>query len=149
MAKRKTLSKKTRFEVFKRDSFTCQYCGKQAPDVVLEIDHINPVSKGGNNDLTNLVTACFDCNRGKTDKKISDDAVVKKQMNELEKLNVRREQIEMVFEWKQELLSQDNEIIDKIVNLIDDEYTPRGNKINENGRDSIKKSYKNTVSILY
>lgn len=142
MAKRKTLSKKTRFEVFKRDSFTCQYCGKQAPDVVLEIDHINPVSKGGNNDLTNLVTTCFDCNRGKTDKKISDDAVVKKQMNELEKLNVRREQIEMVFEWKQELLSQDNEIIDKIVNLIDDEYTPRGNKINENGRDSIKKSYK-------
>ena len=43
MAKRKGISKKTRFDVFKRDSFTCQYCGKSAPDVVLQVDHINPV----------------------------------------------------------------------------------------------------------
>lgn len=46
MAERKTISKKTRFEVFKRDSFTCQYCGRTAPDVILEIDHINPVNNG-------------------------------------------------------------------------------------------------------
>ena len=43
MAKRKNLSKSVRFEVFKRDSFKCQYCGKSAPDVVLEVDHIIPV----------------------------------------------------------------------------------------------------------
>ena len=71
MAKRKGISKSTRFEVFKRDSFTCQYCGKSAPDVVLEVDHINPVSKGGDNDISNLITACFDCNRGKKDKKLT------------------------------------------------------------------------------
>ena len=65
---RKSLSKKLRFEIFKRDQFTCQYCGQQPPDVVLEVDHIMPVSKGGDNDEMNLVTACFDCNRGKADR---------------------------------------------------------------------------------
>ena len=65
MAERKALSKKLRFEVFKRDKFTCQYCGRMAPDVILEVDHINPVAEGGNNNFNNLVTACQDCNRGK------------------------------------------------------------------------------------
>lgn len=60
------ITKKLRFEVFKRDGFACQYCGKMPPSVTLEIDHINPRSKGGNNDINNLITACFDCNRGKT-----------------------------------------------------------------------------------
>lgn len=65
MNKRKPLSKKNRFEVFKRDLFTCQYCGNSPPLVILEVDHITPVSKGGDNDQDNLITACFDCNRGK------------------------------------------------------------------------------------
>jgi hypothetical protein len=63
---RKGLSKKVRFEVFKRDSFTCQYCGKQPPDVVLHVDHINPVASGGDNDPLNLITSCQDCNLGKS-----------------------------------------------------------------------------------
>lgn len=62
---RVALSKRVRFEVFKRDQFTCQYCGKHPPDVILECDHITPVAEGGDNDEGNLVTACFDCNRGK------------------------------------------------------------------------------------
>lgn len=62
---RKAISKKTRFEVFKRDSFTCQYCGAHPPESILEPDHINPVCNGGGNDLNNLITSCFDCNRGK------------------------------------------------------------------------------------
>lgn len=61
-----SLSKKIRFEVFKRDSFQCGYCGKTPPGVVLEVDHIHPKSKGGENDMDNLITACFDCNRGKS-----------------------------------------------------------------------------------
>lgn len=65
MAKRKPLTKKARFEVFKRDGFVCQYCGNHPPSVILEVDHIEPVSKGGTNLIDNLVTACFDCNRGK------------------------------------------------------------------------------------
>jgi hypothetical protein len=66
MAERKPISKKVRFDVFKRDGFACQYCGCTPPAVVLEIDHIHPVAKGGTNQVDNLLTACFDCNRGKS-----------------------------------------------------------------------------------
>lgn len=59
------ISKRLRFEVFKRDNFTCVYCGRQAPEVVLEADHRQPRSQGGKDVIANLVTACFDCNRGK------------------------------------------------------------------------------------
>lgn len=61
-ASRKSLSKRTRFEVFKRDGFTCQYCGSKPPDVVLHCDHVVAVANGGTNDLTNLITSCADCN---------------------------------------------------------------------------------------
>jgi len=60
-----SISKKIRFEVFKRDGFRCAYCGKSPPDVLLEIDHIQPKSKRGKDDVNNYLTACFDCNRGK------------------------------------------------------------------------------------
>jgi DnaD/phage-associated family protein len=63
---RKPLSVRTRFEVFKRDEFTCRYCGRTTPDVVLEVDHVVPVVEGGSNDPMNLVTACWDCNSGKS-----------------------------------------------------------------------------------
>ena len=122
MAKRKNLSKSVRFEVFKRDSFKCQYCGKSAPDVVLEVDHIIPVSKGGDNDISNLITACFDCNRGKSDKKLTDKQSAKLQKEELDKLNARREQLEMIAEWRKELLNLMNESIDKIVEIINQEF---------------------------
>jgi hypothetical protein len=59
------LSKRLRFEVFKRDRFTCQYCGRRPPDVVLEADHIIPRVEGGQDEIHNLTTACADCNRGK------------------------------------------------------------------------------------
>src|SRR5262245_52949793 len=51
--------------VLSRDKKTCQICGRKAPEVPLEIDHIIPVSKGGTNDASNLQALCFDCNRGK------------------------------------------------------------------------------------
>lgn len=142
MAKRRNLSKKLRFEVFKRDDFTCQYCGKKAPDVVLEVDHIEPVAKGGTNEITNLITACFECNRGKSDKKISDNATVKKQMNELEQLNARREQIEMVFKWKEELLKIDDNAVTKLIQIIETEYLHNGKRATEIGRNSIERAYK-------
>lgn len=65
MAERKALSKKTRFNVFKRDEFRCCYCGNHPPHVILEVDHIVPVASYGGNDMDNLITSCFDCNRGK------------------------------------------------------------------------------------
>ena len=51
-----SVSKSVRFEIFARDAFTCQYCGRRPPEVVLELDHIHPRAKGGSDDLTNLIT---------------------------------------------------------------------------------------------
>jgi len=54
-----------RFAVLERDGFKCQFCGKDAPEAHLEIDHIVPQAAGGDDSFDNLVTACVDCNRGK------------------------------------------------------------------------------------
>lgn len=59
------ISKKLRFEVFKRDGFVCQYCGSHPPKVVLHVDHIVAVAEGGGNNSDNLVTSCQPCNLGK------------------------------------------------------------------------------------
>lgn len=59
-----------RFKVLMRDGFKCKYCGKTGDEKQLEVDHIIPRSRGGTNALVNLVTACFECNRGKRDKMI-------------------------------------------------------------------------------
>lgn len=56
---------KLRFEIFKRDNFTCQYCGRKAPEVKLTIDHREAQSTGGSDDISNLKTCCEDCNSGK------------------------------------------------------------------------------------
>ena len=141
MAKRKGISKKTRFDVFKRDSFTCQYCGKSAPDVVLEVDHINPVSKGGDNDISNLITACFDCNRGKRDKKLTENQTIKKQKEELDKLNQRREQLEMMAQWRTELLNLENEEADKLMKLVSDSLG-LNSKLTDTGKTKMKRLIK-------
>jgi len=104
---RKGISKKLRFEIFKRDKFTCQYCGRTAPDVVLHVDHIHPVSRGGENDLLNLITSCFDCNAGKAARELGDDAVIAKQRKQLDDLQERREQLSMMMDWQRELLHMD------------------------------------------
>ena len=65
MTKRKAISKKVRFDVFKRDAFTCQYCGAHPPEVILHVDHIHPVFEGGTNEESNLITSCAPCNLGK------------------------------------------------------------------------------------
>jgi hypothetical protein len=56
--------------IFERDNYTCQYCG--ARGVRLECDHVHPVSRGGLDHPSNLVTACFSCNRSKRDKLIGE-----------------------------------------------------------------------------
>jgi hypothetical protein len=65
-----TIPLSVRFQILERDSFTCRFCGKRAPETELEVDHIFPRSKGGTDDTSNLVTACRDCNRGKGDRTI-------------------------------------------------------------------------------
>lgn len=57
-------------KVFKRDHYTCTYCGRK--NVKMEIDHIIPVSKGGSDDLSNLTTSCRRCNAQKKDKTLEE-----------------------------------------------------------------------------
>jgi hypothetical protein len=54
-----------RFQILRRDRYTCRYCGASAPNVVLVVDHVIPRSRGGTNAAANLVTACEGCNLGK------------------------------------------------------------------------------------
>lgn len=60
-----SIGNRLRFEVLRRDGFACRYCGATGDDAALEVDHIEPRSKGGSDDIDNLITACFACNRGK------------------------------------------------------------------------------------
>lgn len=65
-ARRPTMPSSKRFAVLARDNYTCQYCGRKPPDVTLQIDHRLPFSLGGTDELRNLVTACSECNGGKS-----------------------------------------------------------------------------------
>lgn len=108
MGQRKAISKSLRFEVFKRDSFTCQYCGAKAPDVILQVDHVHPVAAGGDNELLNLTTSCVPCNAGKRDKTLDDNSTLVRQRDQLADLQERREQIDMMLEWKRGLAKNDD-----------------------------------------
>lgn len=69
------VSKRTRYEVLRRDGHTCQYCGEKAPNVTLHVDHVVPKALGGSDNPDNLVTACRDCNAGKASTRPNEDWV--------------------------------------------------------------------------
>lgn len=111
------ISKKIRFSVFKRDGFTCGYCGKTPPAVVLEVDHIIPKAEGGKDGLDNLITACFDCNRGKGSDKltVSPDTLAKK----TEVIKEKQKQIkefEKLLKLEKKILEEKCETISSIYN---------------------------------
>lgn len=64
-SKKAPISPSLRWTVLARDSYTCQYCGRRPPEVVLEVDHRVSEAAGGDTNVDNLVASCFDCNRGK------------------------------------------------------------------------------------
>lgn len=136
---RKPISKRMRFEIFKRDSFACQYCGKKAPDVILEVDHIAPVSKGGKTEMLNLVTSCYKCNRGKSNVKLSDKSVIEKQKKALLELSEKQEQLKMLLKWRSSLLN----IEDQELQAIQKEWTKLTTyHLNEVGINLLKKTLK-------
>lgn len=66
---RSLITPKVRFEVFRRDGYRCQICGRtQAEGAKLVVDHIVPVARGGQSTMDNLQTLCFECNAGKSDR---------------------------------------------------------------------------------
>jgi hypothetical protein len=106
------VSKRTRFEVFKRDGFACQYCGRTPPAVTLEADHIHPASEGGPDDMDNLVTACFDCNRGKSDVLLSSLPAPLSQV--MEEAAERRAQLEAYNQFLQEGRATEDERVERL-----------------------------------
>lgn len=65
---RALMTSKLRCYILERDNYTCKLCGnstKLEPNLLLEIDHIIPISKGGMTELNNLQTLCWRCNRAK------------------------------------------------------------------------------------
>lgn len=137
MSERKKIGQKLRFEVFKRDKFSCQYCGAKAPDVLLHVDHLHPVAKGGENDVLNLVTSCEECNSGKGACLLDDASVVERQRAQIEALEERREQLQMMLQWRDELERVKTDTVEIIASRIGErggDLTP-----NENGRADIRK----------
>lgn len=60
------VSKRLRYEILRRDEYTCRYCGASAPATPLRVDHVVPVALGGSDTPDNLVTSCEPCNSGKS-----------------------------------------------------------------------------------
>ena len=58
----------SRRNIFKRDHFTCQYCGVQPGSEELTLDHVVPRSQGGESRWDNCVLACLECNKRKADR---------------------------------------------------------------------------------
>jgi 5-methylcytosine-specific restriction endonuclease McrA len=61
-----------RENIFKRDNYSCQYCGKRLTYKSGTIDHIIPQSKGGKHSWDNVVVACWPCNNKKDSKTLSE-----------------------------------------------------------------------------
>ena len=117
------ISKRTRFEVFKRDGFICQYCGGTPPGVVLEVDHIFPVhpknksEDPGSDTVDNLLTACKDCNRGKAN--VSLGVCPDLMAHQLEILEEKRQQLQAY----QRILSANERRIAKDIEKINSIYS--------------------------
>lgn len=73
-----TLSKKIPFSkhnIFVRDDYHCQYCGKELNLKTATVDHIIPVSRGGKNSYVNCACSCKACNQWKGDKLLSETSM--------------------------------------------------------------------------
>lgn len=67
---RSLMTPELRQQILRRDNWTCQRCGNsiyREPNLLLEVDHIIPISKGGKTISSNLQTLCWKCNRSKSD----------------------------------------------------------------------------------
>lgn len=64
--------KENREKIFERDGYKCHYCGKQLTRFSATLDHIQPVSKGGDNSFENLITSCLHCNSRKGHRPVMD-----------------------------------------------------------------------------
>lgn len=64
--------RENRLKIFERDNYHCIYSGKQLTRFTATLDHVTPVSQGGDNSADNLKTACLQCISRKTGRPLSD-----------------------------------------------------------------------------
>jgi len=126
MAKRTSLSKATRFEVFKRDKFTCQYCGRTPPQVMLQVDHIVAVARGGRSEILNLITSCAECNLGKGARDLS--SAPPSLVDQIQERREREEQAEEHNRFLLEIYRKTDEAIDDIGRRWFNYFTKRKNR---------------------
>ena len=107
---------KIRFEVFKRDGFCCAYCNRSVPEVVLEVDHIIPRAEGGGDEMENLITACWDCNRGKGATLLDSRAPVLDIETQTDLINEKERQIKAYGEAKTEQRERRNAEFEEVWN---------------------------------
>lgn len=132
-----------RFKIFERDNFTCQYCGRKPPEVILHCDHIHPLSKKGTSDEINLITSCRDCNLGKRDKILKNPRRINIKQ-EIENLKEAEQQIKEYYKYLKKLTNykENNPIIELLCETW--EKTSFGeNSISESGKINLKKLLNN------
>jgi len=68
MRKRKSITPRIKLQVLQRDNYSCKSCGCSPithPGLSLEVDHVQPFSQNGSDELSNYQVLCLSCNRGK------------------------------------------------------------------------------------
>lgn len=104
------IGKRKRFKIFHRDNFTCQYCGNKPPEVVLEVDHVVSRKDGGGDEEMNLITACFNCNRGKSATSVDIEKKKNKSFKkELDLLKEKKDQLQAYYDFltEKELIEEE------------------------------------------
>lgn len=112
MAERKSMSKRLRFEIFKRDGYRCRYCGSTPAVSILRVDHVVPVVGGGSDDPENLVTSCEPCNAGKGPVPL-DDRRLPDTMS-AEDARERADQLREYTAAQRDVLTARNELVDVV-----------------------------------
>ena len=112
MGTRRSMSNSKRFEIFKRDGFRCLYCGGTPVQVLLRVDHVIPVAKGGTDDPSNLVTSCFDCNAGKAARPLGERRFESKLGREEDKEHAQ--QILEYLKVQREITAAKDEVVDEL-----------------------------------
>jgi len=138
-----SVSKKMRFEVFKRDGFRCAYCGRTPPDVFLECDHIVPRSDGGKDDINNLITACSDCNQGKSS--IPLDQIPAQVDRNISRQKEAYEQLEALNQLQEEIWSRECLTIDSVEHIFQRQYPKR--QLANRTRSSVRRFAKHFTEI--
>lgn len=142
--KRKTLPKRLRFEILKRDGFTCAYCGARPPNIVLHVDHIEPVAEGGSDDPDNLVTSCEHCNRGKGAIPLQATADAHLRVRRMERERAMAEVADAYNAW----LEEKRKRLDAAAELMADEWammSGRHSFLTEHGMHTVRYLLRNLV----